>query len=135
MAEYDALVNHVTRWNVAVERLIRVKGPDAEKFVNRVITRDATRIRPMNGKYVILCNEEGGILNDPILLRLSADEFWFSISGSDLEWWLRGVNVGLGMDVVIDEIDVAPSKSRVQNPRRLWATCSARRCMRYPITA
>lgn len=115
MAEYDALVNHVTMWNVAVERQIRVKGPDAEAFVNRVITRDATRIEPMNGKYVILCNERGGILNDPILLRLSEDEFWFSISDSDLEWWLRGVNVGLGMDVEIAEIDVAPVQ--IQGPK------------------
>ena len=73
MVEYDAIVNHVTMWNVAVERQIRVKGPDAEAFVNRVITRDATRIAPMHAKYVILCNEAGGILNDPVLLRL-ADE-------------------------------------------------------------
>src|SRR5690625_5585281 len=43
MVEYDALVNHVTLWNVAVERQIQVKGPEAEAFVNFVITRDATR--------------------------------------------------------------------------------------------
>lgn len=115
MAEYDALVNHVTLWNVAVERQIRVKGPDAEAFVNRVITRDAARIRPMNGKYVILCNEAGGILNDPVLLRLAQDEFWFSLSDSDIEWWLRGVNIGLGMDVEIGEIDVSPVQ--VQGPK------------------
>lgn len=115
MAEYEALVNHVTMWNVAVERQIRVKGPDAEAFVDRVITRDATRIEPMNGKYVIVCNEAGGILNDPILLRLSKDEFWFSLSDSDLEWWLRGVNAGLGMKVEIGEIDVAPVQ--IQGPK------------------
>lgn len=115
MVEYDALVNHVTMWNVAVERQIRVKGPDAEAFVNRVVTRDVTRIRPMNGKYVILCNEAGGILNDPVLLRLSKDEFWFSLSDSDIEMWLRGVNVGLGMDVEIGEIDVAPVQ--IQGPK------------------
>ncbi|MEM9223662.1 MAG: glycine cleavage T C-terminal barrel domain-containing protein [Pseudomonadota bacterium] len=115
MVEYDALVNHVTMWNVAVERQIRVKGPDAEKFVNHVVTRDVTRIAPMNGKYVILCNEAGGILNDPILLRLSEDEFWFSLSDSDIEWWLRGVNVGLKMDVEIAEIDVCPVQ--IQGPK------------------
>jgi glycine cleavage system aminomethyltransferase T len=46
----------------------------------------------MNGKYVILCNEQGGILNDPVLLRIAEDEFWFSLSDSNIEWWLRGVN-------------------------------------------
>ncbi len=115
MVEYDALVNHVTMWNVAVERQIQVKGPDAEAFVNYVITRDATRIEPMHGKYVILCNEEGGILNDPVLLRIAEDEFWFSLSDSDIEWWLRGVNIGKGYDVSIAEVDVSPVQ--IQGPK------------------
>lgn len=115
MVEYDALVNHVTMWNVAVERQIQVKGPDAEQFVDRVITRNAKRIAPMHGKYVILCNEAGGVLNDPVLLRVAEDEFWFSLSDSDLEMWLRGVNVGLGMNVSIAEIDVAPVQ--IQGPK------------------
>lgn len=114
MAEYDALVNRVTLWNVAVERQIRVRGPDAEAFVDYVITRDATKIAPGRGKYAILCNEKGGILNDPVLLRLSETEFWFSISDSDLILWLQGVNIGKGIDVEIDEIDVAPMQ--VQGP-------------------
>jgi len=115
MVEYDALMNHVTMWNVAVERQIRVKGPDAEAFVDYVITRDATRIPPMRARYVILCNEEGGILNDPVLLRVADDEFWFSLSDSDLEWWLRGVNQGMGYDVTIGEIDVCPVQ--IQGPK------------------
>lgn len=115
MVEYNALVNHVTMWNVAVERQIRVKGPDAEAFVDYVITRDATKIKPMHGKYVILCNEAGGVLNDPILLRIAEDEFWFSLSDSDIEWWMRGVNVGMGFDVQIGEIDVCPVQ--IQGPK------------------
>jgi glycine cleavage system aminomethyltransferase T len=114
-AEYDALVNHVTLWNVAVERQIRVTGPDAEAFVNFVITRDATRIPPMRARYVILCNEAGGILNDPVLLRIAEDEFWFSLSDSDLMLWLQGVNVGKRFDVEIAEIDVAPVQ--IQGPK------------------
>lgn len=114
MAEYDALVNRVTLWNVAVERQIRITGPDAEAFVDFVITRDATKIKPMHGKYCILCNEAGGILNDPVLLRLANDEFWFSISDSDLMFWLQGVNVGRRFDIEIAEIDVAPLQ--IQGP-------------------
>ncbi|WP_119167657.1 glycine cleavage T C-terminal barrel domain-containing protein [Algihabitans albus] len=115
MVEYDALVNHVTMWNVAVERQIQVIGPDAEAFVNYVITRDAKRIKPMHGKYVILCNDQGGILNDPVLLRLSETEFWFSLSDSDLMFWLQGVNVGRKFDVEINEIDVSPVQ--IQGPK------------------
>ena len=116
-AEHEALTKHVTLWNVAVERQLRVAGPDAERFVDYVITRDATRIEPMHARYVILCNEKGGILNDPVLLRLSRDEFWFSLADSDLLYWLQGVNVGLGMDVAIDEIDVCPVQ--IQGPKSL----------------
>ncbi len=116
-AEHEALTHHVTVWNVAVERQIRVRGPDAERFTDYVITRDATRIQPMHGKYVILCNERGGILNDPVLLRLSGHEFWFSLADSDLLYWLQGVNVGMGMDVEIDEIDVCPLQ--IQGPKSL----------------
>ncbi|MFB6309913.1 MAG: aminomethyl transferase family protein [Salinirussus sp.] len=114
MAEYEALTQRVTLWDVAVERQIRVKGPDAEALTNYVITRDATQIEPMHGKYVILCNEDGGILNDPILLRIAEDEFWFSISDSTLMQWLQGVNVGSKFDVEIDEIDVSPMQ--IQGP-------------------
>lgn len=115
MVEYDALVNHVTMWNVAVERQIQVIGPDAESFVDYVITRDASRIKEMHAKYVILCNEAGGLLNDPVLLRLSKDEFWFSLADSDLMLWLQGVNVGKGFNVEINEIDVAPVQ--IQGPK------------------
>lgn len=115
MAEYDALVHRVTMWNVAVERQIRVKGSGACDFVNFVITRDATKISTMAARYCILCNEQGGILNDPVLLRLSEDEFWFSLADSDLMLWLQAANLGRKWDVDIDEIDVCPVQ--IQGPR------------------
>jgi aminomethyltransferase len=117
MKEYEALTEKVTIWDVAVERQIRVKGPDAEALTNYVVTRDVSELEPMNGKYVILCNEDGGVLNDPVLLRPGEDEFWFSISDSTLMQWLQGVNVGMDFDVEIDEIDVAPMQ--IQGPLAL----------------
>ncbi|MDC3208022.1 aminomethyl transferase family protein, partial [Candidatus Pelagibacter sp.] len=115
MVEYDAIVNHVTMWNVAVERQIQVKGPDAEKFVDYVITRDATKISPMRARYVILCNAYGGVLNDPILLRISKDEFWFSLSDSDIGMYLQGVNADGRFNCTVDEIDVSPVQ--IQGPK------------------
>ncbi|MGI9297974.1 MAG: aminomethyl transferase family protein [Gammaproteobacteria bacterium] len=108
MAEYEALKNHATLWNVAVERQIMVKGPDAEKFVDYVITRDATKIAPMRARYVILCNAAGGVLNDPVLLRIAPDEFWFSLADSDVGMYLQGVNHDRRFNVAIDELDVCP---------------------------
>ena len=116
-AEYEQLVNDVTLFDVAVERQIRVKGHDAEAFVNYVITRDATEIETMRGKYAICCNQDGGILNDFVLLRPDDDEFWFSIADSDLLYWLQGVAVGIGFVVEIDEIDVSPMQ--IQGPKSL----------------
>ena len=115
MKEYDAIKNHVTMWNVAVERQIRVKGPDAEKFVDYVITRDATKISPMRARYVILCNSYGGVLNDPILLRITKNEFWFSLSDSDISLYLQGVNCDGRFNCEIDEIDVSPVQ--IQGPK------------------
>lgn len=117
MVEYEALKNDVTLWNVAVERQIMVKGPDAEAFVDYVITRDATQIEPMRGRYAILCNNEGGVLNDPVLLRLKKDEFWFSLADSDTGLYLQGVNHDKRFDVIIDEIDVCPLQ--IQGPKSL----------------
>ena len=115
MVEYDAIVNHVTMWNVAVERQIRVKGPDAEKFTDYVITRDATKISPMRARYVILCNAYGGVLNDPILLRIAEDEFWFSLSDSDIGMYLQGVNADGKFNCTIEEIDACPVQ--IQGPK------------------
>jgi len=109
------LTEAVSMWNVGCETQIMVKGPDAEKFVDFVITRRAALCKPMFGKYVILCNQYGGVMNDPILLRPNPDEFWFSLSDSTMGQVLQAVNGGLKMDVAVHEIDVSPVQ--IQGPK------------------
>ena len=116
LGEYRYLTQHVSMWDVAVERQIQVKGPDAADFVNLLITRDVHALLPtMQARYVILCNQHGGIINDPVLLRVADDEFWFSISDSDVLLWAQGVNANAGYDVEINEIDVSPVQ--IQGPK------------------
>ena len=116
MAEYEYLTEHVSMWDVAVERQIRIKGPDAADFVNMLITRDVHAVVPtMQTRYVILCNQYGGVINDPVLLRVADDEFWFSISDSDLLLWAQGVNSSRKFNVDIHEIDVSPVQ--IQGPK------------------
>jgi len=116
LEEYRYLTQHVSMWDVAVERQIQVKGPDAADFVNLLITRDVhALLPPMQARYVILCNQHGGLINDPVLLRVAEDEFWFSISDSDVLLWAQGVNASAGYDVDINEIDVAPVQ--IQGPK------------------
>lgn len=115
MGEYYYLTHHVTLWNVAVERQIMVRGPDAMEFVNRVVTRDMKATMPVNkARYVILCDQDGCIINDPVLLRVAEDEFWFSISDSDVLLWFKGLNLNWQYDVELAEIDVSPVQ--IQGP-------------------
>ena len=116
MEEYKYLTQHVSIWDVAVERQIQVKGPDAAAFVDYLITRDVNKVlSEMQARYVILCNQYGGIINDPVLLRVAEDEFWFSISDSDVALWAQGVNSTGRFDVDIHEIDVCPVQ--IQGPK------------------
>jgi len=116
LKEYEYLTRHVTLWNVAVERQIQIKGPDALAFANLLVTRNLSENCPVNqARYVILCNERGGIINDPVLLRVAEDEIWLSISDSDVCLWAQGINYKAGYDVRIQEIDVAPVQ--VQGPK------------------
>ncbi len=116
LAEYETLTNHVSMWDVAVERQICVKGPDAADFVNLIITRDVHSLIPtMQARYVILCNQYGGVINDPVLLRVADDEFWFSISDSDVLLWLQGVNSFANYNVEISELDASPMQ--IQGPK------------------
>jgi len=115
MEEYKYLTEHVTMWNVAVERQIQVKGPDATKLVDYVITRKAELCEVGKCKYVILCNPKGGILNDPILLRPYENEWWFSLADSDIGMYMEAVNHDGRFDCEINEIDVAPVQ--IQGPK------------------
>jgi len=115
MKEYEYLTEHVTMWNVAVERQIQVKGPDAERFIDMVITRRAAKCEVGKCRYVILCTPEGGIINDPVMLRPAEDEFWLSLADTDTGLYLQGVNAFGQYDVTIQEIDVAPVQ--IQGPK------------------
>ncbi len=115
VAEYWALLEGATLWDVGVERQIEISGPDAFDFTNLLITRDLSTCRVGQCKYVFLTDQHGGILNDPVLLRLEENRFWLSLADSDILLWARGVATHAGMDVRIEEIDVAPVQ--VQGPK------------------
>ena len=94
--------------DVAVERQAEITGPDAAKFVQFLTPRDLSSMAVGQCKYVILTNQHGGILNDPVLLRLGANHFWLSLADSDVLFWAQGVAVHTGYDVTISEPDVSP---------------------------
>ena len=109
------LVNDAILCDVAVERQVEITGPDAAAFAQLLTPRDLSTMAVGQCKYVFVTNVDGGILNDPILLRLAEDHFWFSLADSDILLWAQGVAVHSGMDVTIREPDVSPLQ--VQGPK------------------
>ena len=109
------LVNDVILCDVAVERQVEITGPDAAKFVQSLISRDLSKCAVGQCKYVLLTNAAGGVLNDPIMLRLAQNHFWISLADSDILFWAQGVAVNSGLDVHIGEPDVSPLQ--LQGPK------------------
>ena len=114
IVEYWHLLNHVTLWDVAVERVIEISGPDAFEFANMLTPRDLTKCAVGQGKYALITAPDGGIINDPVLLRRDENCFWLCLADSDAGLWARGVAVNSGLDVRVDEPHAYPVQ--VQGP-------------------
>lgn len=115
VSEYWHLLNHVTLWDVSVERQVEITGPDAFRFTNLLTPRDLSRCRVGQGRYALITAEDGGIVNDPVLLRLGENHFWLAVADSDVLLWAKGVAMRVGMRVQIREPDVSPLQ--VQGPK------------------
>jgi glycine cleavage system aminomethyltransferase T len=115
IAEYHALVHGVTVWDVSVERCVEIVGPDAFELTNLLTCRDLTKVEVLQARYVLMTTAWGGIVNDPVLVRLAEDRFWLALADSDALLYAAGVASGRGMDVRISEADVAPMQ--IQGPR------------------
>ncbi|HXM44789.1 MAG TPA: glycine cleavage T C-terminal barrel domain-containing protein [Bryobacteraceae bacterium] len=113
--EYWHLLNEVTLWDVSVERNTEITGPDALRFTSLLTPRDLSKCRVGQGKYVLITTEDGGIVNDPVLLRLGEQHFWLAGADSDLLLYAKGLAVHSGMQVTIREPDVSPLQ--VQGPK------------------
>ena len=106
--EYLSLVNDVTMWDVAAERQIEINGPDAYDFVRTLTPRNLEKCELGHCLYILLIGEDGGIINDAVLLRVKPDQFWISPGDSDVLLWIQGAAVNSGMDVNVLEPDVSP---------------------------
>ena len=102
------LIEKAILCDVAVERQVEITGPDAYKFTQLLTPRDLSKLSIGQCKYVLITNNEGGILNDPVLLRLAENHFWLSLADSDVLLWAQGVAVNSGLNVQIKEPDVSP---------------------------
>ena len=113
------LIERAILCDVAVERQVEITGPDAFKFVQLLTPRDLSKLSVGQCKYVLITNEQGGILNDPVLLRLAENHFWLSLADSDVLLWAQGVAVNSGLNVKITEPDVSPLQLQGPNSKEI----------------
>jgi glycine cleavage system aminomethyltransferase T len=115
-AEFEALLNDVTIWDVAVERCLEVSGPDGFRFAQLLTPRNLSKCAVGQGKYVLICDSDGGLINDPVMTRMEENTFWFALASSDALLFARGLkNAYPRLNVAIRERDVAPLQ--VQGPK------------------
>ncbi|MFT6103660.1 MAG: dimethylsulfoniopropionate demethylase [Paracoccaceae bacterium] len=114
-ADYHHLKEHVQVWDVACERQIELRGPDAGRLMQMLTPRDLRAMLPGRCYYVPIVDETGGMLNDPVAVKLAEDHYWISIADSDLLFWVKGLATGLRMEVIVDEPDVSPLA--IQGPK------------------
>jgi dimethylsulfoniopropionate demethylase len=114
-ADYRHLKDHVQIWDVAVERQVSIKGPDALKLMRLISPRDMDKMAHDQCYYMPVCDQNGGMLNDPVAIKIAQDHYWLSLADGDLLQWVLGLAVGQGLDVEIEEPDVSPLA--VQGPK------------------
>ncbi len=107
-AEYDRLINGVAMWDVAVERQVQITGPDAEALVRYLTTRNISETSKGQGRYAPLCDHDGVLINDPIMLPLEDGRYWLSIADSDIKLWASAIAAERALDVRVNEPDVSP---------------------------
>ena len=108
VADYHHLKNAVQVWDVSCERQVELRGPDAGRLMQMLTPRDLSGMRVGQCLYVPIVDETGGMLNDPVALKLSDDRYWISIADSDLLLWVKAVAGGYRLDVLVGEPDVSP---------------------------
>ena len=117
--DYKNLLNGVQLWDVGVERQVQIKGPDAEALSQFLTPRNIKKCSIGQAMYTPLVDFKGGLLNDPVMLKIDADCFWFSVSDGDLILWVQGIAAGYKFDVEVDEPDVSPLQVQGPNSTKL----------------
>jgi aminomethyltransferase len=113
--EYWHLLNHVTLWDVAVERCLEVSGKDGLRLAQMMTPRDLSACAVGQAKYVLICAADGGILNDPVMTRMGENRFWFALASSDALFYAKGLAARAGLDVEIREAEAHPLQ--IQGPK------------------
>ena len=103
---YHHLKEHVQVWDVAAERQVEISGPDSYKLVQLMTCRDLSKSKIGRCYYCPIIDDNGGMINDPVILKLKEDKWWISIADSDVILFAKGLAIGNKLNVKIAEPNV-----------------------------
>ena len=106
--EYWRLIQRVSQWDVGCERQVELRGPDARRLAQALTVRNLQSCVVGQAKYAPMCNHAGVLINDPVLLKVADDQYWFSIADSNVWFWARAIAAERGLDVEVREPDASP---------------------------
>lgn len=115
LEEYRALTEDVTVWDVGCQRQVEISGRDSLALVQYLCTRDMSRVGTGRARYTFLCNHRGGVVNDPVALRVAEDRFWLSLADRDVLLWAQAIAAERGWEAEVFEPDVSPLQ--IQGPK------------------
>ena len=113
--DYDHLKKNVQLWDVSVERQVQIKGPDAALLTQLMTCRDLSQAKDHICYYAPIVDDQGKILNDPLIMKVSSDTWWISIADTDVLLYAKGLAIGQKLNVEISEPNVNPLA--VQGPK------------------
>ena len=103
---YHHLKEHVQIWDVAAERQVEISGKDSAKLVQLMTCRDLSKSKDGRCYYCPIIDDNAGLINDPVVLRLNENRWWVSLADSDVILFAKGLAIGNKFDVKISEPDV-----------------------------
>ena len=113
--DYWHLRKAVQIWDVACQRQVQIEGEDAQKLVQLMTPRKIAKAKIGDCMYIPIIDDKAGIINDPVMLKLSETCYWLSIADSDVLLYALGLALGRNLNVKISEPDVSPLA--VQGPK------------------
>ena len=103
---YHHLKQYVQIWDVAAERQVEISGKDSAKLVQLMTCRDLSKSKDGRCYYCPIIDDNAGLINDPVVLRLNENKWWVSLADSDVILFAKGLAIGNKFDVKIFEPDV-----------------------------
>ena len=105
-SDYEHIKKFVKVWDVAAERQVQITGKDSAKLVQLMTCRDLSKSKIGKCYYAPLVDNQGNLVNDPIINKLADDKWWLSIADSDVIFFAKGLAAGYKLDVEITEPNV-----------------------------